>query len=225
MTASQYPFYKPVGDSAILAVFGDAIDLAVNRRVHALDRLFAAEPFEGLIETVPTYTSLLMYYDALRVDYTQALAEMRRRVGKLQDTGEQPARLVEIPTRYGGEYGPDLDFVAAHNRLTTDEVIKIHTGRDYPVYMMGFTPGFPYLGGMDERIAAPRLQTPRTRVKAGSVGIAGSQTGVYSIDSPGGWQLIGWTDAVLFDPASEQPFLLAPGDIVRFVDLDAAERG
>jgi len=220
MTESTFPVYKPVGDHAILAVFGETIDLQVNRRVHALDRLFAREPFEGQIETVPTYNSFLLYYDPLRVDYAQALQEIQARVQQLELADAQPARLVEIPVRYGGEYGPDLDFVARHNRLSPEEVIRIHTSRDYPVYMMGFTPGFPYLGGMDERIAAPRLPSPRTLVKAGSVGIAGAQTGVYSIDSPGGWQLIGWTNVKLFDPEAEQPFLLAPGDVIRFIRLN-----
>ncbi len=220
MSSASYPTYKPVGDSAILAMFGDSIDLKINRRVHALDQLFSVQPFDGLIETVPTYTSLLMYYDGLKVDYARALEEIRQRIEQLDEVKEQPARLVEIPTHYDGEYGPDLDFVANHNHLTPEEVIQIHTSRDYPVYMMGFTPGFPYLGGMDERIATPRLQSPRTLVKAGSVGIAGSQTGVYSIDSPGGWQLIGWTDVKLFDPDGSQPILLAPGDVIRFIRLD-----
>lgn len=219
MSSTQYPIYKPAGDNAILVVLGDQIDLQINRRVHSLDRLFSSEPFDGFVETVPTYTSLLVYYDPLRIDYSQALNEITRQVSDLQQTDEQPARLVEIPTHYGGEYGPDIEFVASHNHLTVEEVIRVHTGRDYPVYMMGFTPGFPYLGGMDERIATPRLQSPRTLVKAGSVGIAGSQTGIYSIDSPGGWQLIGWTEIRLFDPCAEPPIYLSPGDAVRFVRI------
>ncbi len=219
MASSSFPIYKPAGDKAILVILGDQIDLQINRRVHALDRLFSSNPFDGFVETVPTYTSLLIYYDPLRIDYSSALKETHKQVENLHQVEEQTARLVEIPTHYGGEYGPDLDFVAAHNHLTTEEVIQIHTNRDYPVYMMGFTPGFPYLGGMDERIATPRLQSPRTLVKAGSVGIAGNQTGIYSIDSPGGWQIIGWTATRLFDPASERPILLAPGDVVRFTRI------
>jgi KipI family sensor histidine kinase inhibitor len=216
----MFPIYKPAGDKAILVILGDQIDLQVNRHVHALDRLFSQDSFDGLIETVPTYTSLLVYYDPLLVDYDQALFWIKERVNKLQRVDEQPTRLVELPTHYGGEYGPDLEFVANHQHLSIDEVVQIHTGRDYPVYMMGFTPGFPYLGGMDDRIATPRLQSPRTLVKAGSVGIAGSQTGVYSIDSPGGWQLIGWTAVKLFDPAGEHPILLSPGDMVRFIRVE-----
>ena len=130
------------------------------------------------------------------------------------------SRTVEIPTLYGGENGPDLSFVAEHNGLTVEEVVRIHSSRDYPVYMMGFTPGFPYLGGMDGRIAAPRLNSPRTNVPAGSVGIAGEQTGIYPMESPGGWQIIGRTETTLFDPNHEKPFLLAPGDQVRFVPVN-----
>ncbi len=127
-------------------------------------------------------------------------------------------RRVEVPVVYGGEFGPDLEFVARHNGLSPEEVIRRHTARDYPVYLVGFTPGFPYLGGLDETIAAPRLSSPRPRVPAGSVGIAGQQTGIYSVDSPGGWRLIGWTPLRLFDPLRHPPALLAPGDVVRFVE-------
>ena len=219
MSMSSYPIYKPAGDKAVLVVFGDEIDLQINRRVHSLDRMFLQDPFEGLVETVPTYTSLLVYFDPLQVDYQDVLSEVQQRTRRLQDETPQPARRVEIPTYYGGEHGPDLAFVADHTHLTIEEVVQIHTSRDYPVFMMGFTPGFPYLGGMDERIAAPRLQSPRTHVPAGSVGIAGKQTGIYSIDSPGGWQLIGWTAVKLFDPDSQQPIYLAPGDVVRFTRI------
>jgi KipI family sensor histidine kinase inhibitor len=119
---------------------------------------------------------------------------------------------------YGGSLGPDLEFVAQHNGLIPDDVIRRHMARDYPVYLIGFTPGFPYLGGLDESIAAPRLPAPRQQVPAGSVGIAGQQTGIYSVDSPGGWRLIGWTPLKLFDPARQPPSLLAPGDVVRFIN-------
>ncbi len=130
-----------------------------------------------------------------------------------------PPRRVEIPVCYGGEYGPDLAFVAQHNHLGEAEVIRIHSAREYPVYLMGFTPGFPYLGGMDPAIAAPRLNTPRSRIPGGSVGIAGEQTGIYPVDSPGGWRIIGRTDLRLFDITSEPPFLLAPGDVVSFMPV------
>jgi KipI family sensor histidine kinase inhibitor len=129
---------------------------------------------------------------------------------------ETPGRVIEIPTRYGGEYGPDLEFVAKHNGLTPDEVVRIHTSQSLRVFMLGFSPGFPYIGPLAPEIAAPRLATPRTLVPAGSVGIAGRQTGIYPSESPGGWRLIGRTDLKLFAPAKDPPALLRPGDYVRF---------
>ena len=221
MNEIKKPIIKPAGDQALVVVFGNEIDLKLNRQVHALDRMLEADPFSGFIETVPTYTSLLVYYDTLRVDYAAVVNEVQERLARIGDDVQKEARVVEIPTRYGGEFGPDIDFVAEHNNLSVEEVIQIHCARDYPVYMMGFTPGFPYLGGMDARIAAPRLQSPRTHVPAGSVGIAGEQTGVYPLESPGGWQIIGRTTTQLFNPNVQQPFLLAPGDLVRFVQVKA----
>jgi KipI family sensor histidine kinase inhibitor len=140
-----------------------------------------------------------------------------QRLAALEFLGEKPARRVEIPVQYGGDHGPDLQAVAQAHGLTPEDVIRIHSQRDYLVYMMGFTPGFPYLGEMDPQLATPRLSTPRSRVPAGSVGIAGEQTGIYPVDSPGGWRIIGWTAQRLFDPDRQPPFLLAPGDVVRFV--------
>jgi inhibitor of KinA len=221
MIELNYPYFKPAGDHALLAVFGDEIDLATNHRVHALDRLLQEEPFEGFIETVPTYTSILVYYNLLNIGYENVLLAVKEKVDRIGEEIELIPRKIEIPTVYGGECGPDIAHVAQHNHLSIKEVIRIHSSRDYPVYMMGFTPGFPYLGGMDESIAAPRLESPRTHVPAGSVGIAGKQTGIYPIDSPGGWQIIGRTALKLFDPKREPPFLLAPGDLVRFVPAQA----
>jgi inhibitor of KinA len=128
-----------------------------------------------------------------------------------------------VPTLYGGEYGPDIEFVATHNNITPEEVIEIHTATPYLVYMLGFTAGFPYLGGMSEKIATPRLKTPRTRIPAGSVGIAASQTGLYPIESPGGWQLIGRTPIKAFSPQSENPFLFAAGDYLKFRAIEQDE--
>jgi KipI family sensor histidine kinase inhibitor len=131
--------------------------------------------------------------------------------------------VTEIPVCYGGEYGPDLERIAAHAGLSTSEVIRIHSGRDYLIYMMGFLPGFCYLGGLDERIHTPRLSSPRLRIPAGSVGIGGSQTGIYPMDSPGGWQLMGMTPVKTYDPARETPILVEAGDYIRFVPVSEAE--
>jgi KipI family sensor histidine kinase inhibitor len=220
----MFPTFSPCGDSALLITFGSTIDLATNRRAHALARLLQTGTFAGILEAVPGYATLLVHYDPLALDYDTVLAQVRKQIeGTLQDDDEiLPApRRVEVPVIYGGEGGPDLEFVARHNGLTPEEVVRRHCARDYPVYLIGFTPGFPYLGGLDERIAAPRLLSPRQVVPAGSVGIAGQQTGIYSVDSPGGWQLIGWTPLKLFDPQRQPASLLAPGDVVRFVDQEA----
>jgi KipI family sensor histidine kinase inhibitor len=217
----MFPTFSPCGDSALLVTLGDRIDLALNRRVHALARRLGNDPLPGLVTAVPGYTTLLVHYDPLLLDYDRVLEWAQAQVLRVDAGGENalpPPRRVEVPTFYGGEYGPDLDFVAAHSGLPAQEVVRRHTARDYPVYLIGFAPGFPYLGGLDESIAAPRLPSPRLLVRAGSVGIAGVQTGVYPVDSPGGWRLIGWTPLRLFDPSREPASLLAPGDLVRFVE-------
>jgi KipI family sensor histidine kinase inhibitor len=217
----SFPTFHPSGDAALLVTFGDRIDLATNRLAHALAARLSQAPLPGLGEAVAGYTTLLVHYDPLALDYEQVQAWVQARVGEASAAGTASSpepRRIEVPVIYGGERGPDLEFVARHNGLSPEEVVRRHTARDYPVYLVGFTPGFPYLGGLDETITAPRLPSPRSRVPAGSVGIAGQQTGIYSVDSPGGWRLIGWTPLALFDPGREPPSLLAPGDVVRFVE-------
>ena len=214
------PTLKPLGDSALLVTFGDEMDLRINQRVHALAALLDSAPLAGIAETVPAYASLLVHYDPLILTYTQAADWVRGQIDRTESTVTRKPRRVEVPTRYGGASGPDLEAVAALQGLSEADVIRIHSGREYLVYMMGFTPGFPYMGKLDEAIVTPRLETPRTLVKAGTVAIAGAQTGIYPLDSPGGWRLIGWTPLRLFDPASESPFLFAPGDTVRFVPIE-----
>lgn len=215
------------GEQGLVVEFGNAIDPAVNARVHRLVRALAARGLEGVIETVPTYRSLLVLFDPLVLPRVRLVPEVEALLA-----AEAPAvegapgaggDTVELPVVYGGEFGPDLAFVARHNGLSTEEVIAIHSSSSYLVYMLGFTPGFPYLGGMSSRLAAPRLSSPRGKVPPGSVGIAGSQTGVYPLESPGGWRLIGRTPLRLFDLEGERPFLLAPGDVVRFRPVDEEE--
>ena len=220
------PIILPVGDAAVLIEFGDSIDPDVNDRVYAYAQSVTAEEIDGVEELVPTYRSLLVQYDLLQATYE----EVATRLGELTDVGVGPADSpdrdnvhVHIPVAYGGEFGPDLEDVADHNGLASQEVIGIHSGTAYRVFMLGFAPGFPYLGGMDERIACPRLQTPRVRVPAGSVGIAESQTGVYPNDSPGGWRIIGRTPVKLFDPGAEPPAAILPGSRVIFEPVSEAE--
>jgi inhibitor of KinA len=211
------PRIVPLGDSSLLVQLGDEIDLAVNQRVHALASLVEASSTNGIIETVPAYATLLVHYDPLLLSFTQIKKHLHVKIAQVEETISRTPRRVEVPVRYGGEFGPDLEFVASHCGLQVEDVIRIHSERTYTIYMMGFTPGFPYMGKLDNAIITPRLQTPRTRVPAGTVAIAGSQTGIYSIDSPGGWQLIGWTPLRLFAPELVTPFLFSPGDEVKFI--------
>ena len=211
------PRIVPLGDSAVLVQLGDEIDLTINQRVHTLASLITTSAINGIIETVPAYATLLVYYDSLSLSFTQIKNILREKLTQIQENESRKSRLVEVPVRYGGELGPDLEAVAAQLGLRIEDVIRIHSGKIYTVYMMGFTPGYPYMGKLDDTLIMPRLETPRTHVPAGTVAIAGSQTGIYSIESPGGWNLIGWTPLKLFDPHSDSPFLFAPGDEVKFV--------
>lgn len=211
------PKILPLGDSAVLIRFGDEIEPVVNRRVHALANLLEVSPPAGIVETVPAYATLLVHYDPFAISFTQVRDFLRGKLSQAEETVARKPRQLQVPVRYGGEYGVDLESVARHLRLRIEDVIRLHSERTYTVYMMGFTPGFPYLGKLNDALIMPRLETPRTRVPAGTVAIAGSQTGIYSVASPGGWNLIGWTPLKLFDPNSETPFLFAPGDEVKFI--------
>jgi KipI family sensor histidine kinase inhibitor len=209
----------PLGDSALLVRFGDDIDLPTNQQVQALDaRLRGSQDApRGILELVPAYTTLLIHYDPLLLTCAEASDWLRSELGHAQESAARVPRRIDVPVRYGGPDGPDLPFVASYHHASASEIVRLHTAHDYTVFMMGFTPGFPYMGKLDDALVTPRLETPRTRVPAGSVGIAGTQTGIYPIDSPGGWQLIGRTSLKLFDLSADEPFLFAPGDTVRFV--------
>lgn len=217
----MFPQFKPAGDSALVIIFGDRIDEGINKKVHAVANAIEKVSPDWLIEVVPTYTSIYVYYDPLKLSYQEVLDVIKPFL--LAEPKEEKPRIVEIPTVYGGEFGPDIEFVAQYNGLTIDDVIEIHSKPLYRVYMLGFTPGFAYLGGMDERIATPRLEKPRLKVPAGSVGIAGKQTGIYPIESPGGWRLIGRTPLRLFTPEKDPPTLLQPGYHVKFVPISEEE--
>ena len=218
------PTISPVGDCAISIDFGQVIDPKINRHIRQTIERIQELNLEGIIELVPTYCALLIQYDAMLYSYSDIcnLMEPLLEPSATDDANER-VTVIEIPTVYGGEFGPDLGFVASHNNLSEDEVVSIHSGTDYLVYMLGFIPGFTYLGGMDPRIATPRLSSPRTLIPAGSVGIAGEQTGTYPSDSPGGWQIIGRTPVTMYDMSKEQAALLSAGDYVRYVPIDEAE--
>jgi len=219
----ERPRFLAGGDKAFFIEFGNAITPELSRRVRHFLLAIQNARIPGVIETVPAYRSLLIYYDPLET----SLVELRDRLETLEQSAgdsEFPRPTVtEIPTAYGNDYGPDLEFVAKHNGLSAEEVISIHTSNVYPIYMLGFIPGFAYLGGMSSRIATPRLATPRSRIPNGSVGIAGSQTGIYPAESPGGWQLIGRTPLELFHPHREPPALLQTGNQVTFVRITPEE--
>ncbi len=206
---------KPLGDSSILIQLGDAIDPALNQRVHALSALLQTSP--AVIETVPAYCTVLVHYDPLTTTYNQIKNIIEGKISLLDESTHRPSRRLEIPVLYGNASGLDFESVATTLALSPSELIRLHSEREYTVYMMGFTPGFPYLGILNEKLTMPRMSTPRTRVPAGSVAIAGSQTGIYPVDSPGGWHIIGHTPLKLFDPTSKNPFLFSPGDTVKFI--------
>lgn len=218
------PTISPVGDRAISIDFGQVIDPTINRHIRQTIERIKELQLDGIIELVPTYCALLVEYDAMLYSYSEIcnIIEPTLEEGMTNTTNEL-VTVVEVPTVYGGDFGPDLSFVASHNHLSEDEVISIHSGTDYLVYMLGFIPGFTYLGGMDPRIATPRLSSPRTLIPAGSVGIAGEQTGTYPSDSPGGWQIIGRTPVTMYDMSKAQAALLNAGDYVRYVPIDESE--
>lgn len=219
--------FLPAGDSAITVEFGREIDLNINNQVAAMRTVIEAAidegKLKGIVELVPTYGSLLVVYDQLDVGYAGLIEQLKILAEGLESVEIPDREVVEIPVVYGGEYGPDLGIVAQLNSLSEDEVIKRHSEAEYPIYMLGFVAGFPYLGGMDKSIAAPRKQTPRLKIPAGSVGIAGQQTGIYSVESPGGWQIIGRTPLKLYDAAREKPILLRAGQSIRFKPITEAE--
>ena len=211
------------GDRALVVEYGQTIDESINRRVRALTSALASRGVPGLLEVVPTYRSAMVHYDPLRTTPAAIERAVLDADGHLDDVKLPVPRVIEIPTVYGGRFGPDLDAVAAETGLTPIEVIEIHHSRDYLVYMMGFMAGFPYLGGLSPRIAVPRLASPRTKVPSGSVGIALEQTGIYPTESPGGWRLIGWTPVRIFNPAIDPPVLFEAGDYIRFVPVTESE--
>lgn len=217
------PRIRVSGDRAILVEYGDAIDPEVNEKVRMMTELLRGAAPEGVLLILPAYRSIGIMYDPLVTspgDIGQILARLE---SQTDPSVIAEPRTVEIPVCYGGEYGPDIEFVARHNHLRVNEVIDIHTAGPYRIYTIGFAPGFFYLGGLDERLHTPRLETPRTMVPAGSVGIAETQTGAYPLDSPGGWRIIGRTPLTLFDAARENPIFYQTGDSIRFTPVSPGE--
>jgi inhibitor of KinA len=212
--------FQPLGDQGIQIVFSDQVNEGVSRQIRSFMQLLDTQDHLPVLEPVPAYTTLSIYYDVMKMDYDDMVENLRKLSTKISDKPQEEQYIIEIPTCYGGIYGPDLAEVATHNQVTPEEVISIHTAEPYLIYMLGFSPGFPYLGGMSDVISCPRLATPRAKVPRGSVGIAGGQTGIYPIESPGGWRIIGRTPLPLYQPKSKSPILLQAGDYVRFVPIE-----
>lgn len=229
---------RPVGEAALMVSFGNTIDPAILQCARALVTALDQHPFPGLLECEASYTGVTVFYNPLVLaknsvlpddpvyskGYREAAEKVQTLLKGITFTKEKARDKIRIPVCYGGEYGPDLEEVAAYHKMTPEEVVKIHTGGDYLVYMIGFAPGFPYVGGLPPEIATPRKKTPRLKIPAGSVGIAGSQTGAYPLETPGGWQLIGRTPLALFRPWDlEHPSLLQAGDRLEFYAITPAE--
>lgn len=217
------PFFRVAGDKGLLVEYGNTIDTAVNARVRSVTMAITREPPVGILEIIPSYRSLAIIYDPSCTTVSalkNTLLELEDHLSEIEIPAPEAK---EIPVCYGDEFGPDIEFVARSHDLTTDEVIKIHSEPLYPIYMIGFTPGFPFLGGLPEQLHTPRLTTPRTFVAAGSVGIANNQTGIYPVSSPGGWQIIGRVPLKLFDPERSNPFLLKAGELLKFRPVSTEE--
>lgn len=211
------------GDSSLLIQFGNEISPEINQRIKATVQLMREQHIEGVLDVIPAFCSLLINYDPRVISYSEITKRMKKLLKAETKVGEEKKKVFEIPVCYGGKYGPDLAYIAEHAGMTEEEVIALHSSKDYLIYMLGFLPGFCYLGGLDERLHTPRLATPRIKIDAGSVGIGGSQTGIYPMDSPGGWQLMGMTPVKTYDPDREVPILVEAGDYIRFVPIDEEE--
>lgn len=214
--------FSPLSEQALVIETGPIISKETESAVRKISTLLEKRPPEWMIEFIPAFTTVTVFYDPCRIKQAEAEQELRILLSELDEIEAPAPRMVEIPVCYGGEFGPDLGFVAQHNDLSEEEVIEIHTGGTYRVHMIGFAPGFPFIGGMSEKIAAPRRESPRLRIPERTVGIAGMQTGVYPIETPGGWQLIGRTPLRLFRPDRDIPSLLQAGDEIRFTQIDEA---
>lgn len=217
------PRILPTGDRALTVELGNEIDEQINSRLMGLIRELSEERIKGIEEFVPSFRAVLIHYNPAILSYEKVTSIVNKALAKPVSELAHHKRIVEVPVCYDRQYGPDIDFVAEHAGISVEEVIKIHTSTPYLVYMLGFQPGFPYLGGLDERIHTPRLETPRIKLEAGSVGIGGGQTGLYPMESPGGWRIIGVTPVRCYNPDKEKPIPYMAGDYIKFRAITGEE--
>ncbi|MBU2583292.1 MAG: 5-oxoprolinase subunit PxpB [Alphaproteobacteria bacterium] len=217
------PKFLACGDSALSVEFGDTIDIEVNARVLTLDRSVSRQPIAGITETVPTYRSLLIHYDPLQTTFAELQRDLLPRLKTEDLSGIATNRAWSVPVVYGGEFGIDLEMIAIEKQITTAELIERHSTRDYRVCMIGFMPGFAYLGGLDERLATPRRKQPRPAAPRGTISIGGEQTALQSVPGPSGWHWIGRTPLDVYAPDRNPMCLLEPGDIIRFYPIERRE--
>lgn len=214
---------RPCGDRAAIAVLGNTISEKVNNNVNILAEKLRRMNIDGIQELVPTYGSLLINYAPELLSYSTLSSILLEISRELEGCSEGPSRLLHIPCCYGGHFGPDMDFAVRHTGLSKDEIIALHSAPVYKVFMLGFLPGFVYLGGLDPRLELPRLKSPRLAIPRGAVGIGGKQTGVYPIQSPGGWQLLGATPLDFYDPKRAEPILCRAGDRIVFEPISSCD--
>ncbi len=212
-----------MGDRGLLLEFGDEISREINEKVRRMALAIQAEAMEGIVETVPTYRSLLIIYNPIILPIEDLKKRLERIEQGLRQTPLPEPKLTRIPVVYGGIYGSDLEEVAKYHQISPEEVIRLHCSKPYLIYMIGFMPGYPYMGELPQALVTPRLKTPRLSVPKGSVAIAQRQTGIYSMESPGGWQILGRTPVELFDPEKDPPALLQMGDFVQFYSISEKE--
>lgn len=211
------------GDSALNIEFSDRISPETSTTIRAAAQNLALDPIPGVVDLIPTFTALMVQYDPSIIRFPELVASLEHHLKNIGTVDLGTRVIIEIPVCYGSKYGPDIDTVAEHAGMTIDEVVELHSGRDYLIDMLGFMPGFAYLGGLDERLHTPRLERPRTRIEPGSVGIGGAQTGIYPLASPGGWQIIGRTPVRPYDPHRPKPILYSAGEYLRFVPISSQE--